>query len=420
MNLTVTAVVPTYNRSDYIIESLLSLLNQTTPPSRIIVVDDGSTDDTSHKLEQFGDAIEYVFQENCGKASALNRALDMITGGLVWIFDDDDVACEGALEMMTSAFKIHPTAGFVYGRNDVFGIDDDGARFHYSIQPPAVLPETLFGALLERSFIHQGAMLVRKSCYEETGPFDTALVRSQDYDMILRLAHRYPGYFVDEILYSQRKHNGMRGTRNVPVQASDVEDAWLRYDQLIIRKLEPTLNLSDYLPRGRLYQMVPAEVFKARLKRFVIFVRKNMQDLATTEFVACASLANEIGLEDIAVDDKALLERALDEHSRGLRGFYTSTVIKQIARLFKSHSVRTSIRRALSRPLPFVLRAAIRNRSFDQGKLTFTIMCQLCGRNNALFSLARIGVGFLIGQISGHNDYESSKSRRIAESSTYN
>ena len=88
----VSVIMPTFNRAGLIAESLRSLFEQTYPISEILVVDDGSTDNTSEVVAEFADRVRYVKRENGGKNAAINTGLTKVSGDLVWIMDDDDLA----------------------------------------------------------------------------------------------------------------------------------------------------------------------------------------------------------------------------------------------------------------------------------------------------------------------------------------
>src|SRR5687768_15720087 len=112
--LSCTAIVPTYNRAQYIGEAIESLLAQTRRPDQIIVVDDGSTDGTLSVLDRYAGRIEIVSKANGGKATAINMAIPRATGGCIWVFDDDDVALPDALERHLHALEQDGQAGFTY------------------------------------------------------------------------------------------------------------------------------------------------------------------------------------------------------------------------------------------------------------------------------------------------------------------
>ena len=127
MKTTVCAIVPTYNRALMLRECLDSLLAQTRPLDRIVVVNDGSTDDTEETLRSYGAKFEILRQDNAGKAAALNHALADCDSDYVWICDDDDIAEPDACEALARALDANPNAAFSYGRFKRFR-DLDGIR----------------------------------------------------------------------------------------------------------------------------------------------------------------------------------------------------------------------------------------------------------------------------------------------------
>src|SRR5262245_32986849 len=124
----VTAVVPTFDRAALLVESVGSLLAQGRPPDRIVVVNDGSTDATVESLARFGERIDLVSKANGGKSSAINLVLPQLREGLVWIFDDDDVALPDALERHLEVFARHPETDFTYSGCIPFRDGSEGDR----------------------------------------------------------------------------------------------------------------------------------------------------------------------------------------------------------------------------------------------------------------------------------------------------
>ena len=183
----ITAIVPTYNRARYLATAVDSVLDQTLRPAEVLVVDDGSVDETREILKAYGTRIVAIHKSNGGKASALNLALKHARGQFIWIFDDDDVAISYALETMADALAKHPECGFAYGSHDHLVESDSG-------QPSVVQPDLRIDksldfrlSVLERCYIFQPAMLVRRAVFDAVGLFNEALIRSQDYDMLMRM-----------------------------------------------------------------------------------------------------------------------------------------------------------------------------------------------------------------------------------------
>ena len=138
MKAGVTALVPTFNRSNFLKEALLSLLKQTMLPDEIIVIDDGSSDDTAQVVASFGSQVRYIHKANGGKSSALNVGLQQASGDFIYILDDDDIAATDAIERMAEVLQKNPEYGFVYGEFDVFTTSDSGAiSTETRAQPPS-------------------------------------------------------------------------------------------------------------------------------------------------------------------------------------------------------------------------------------------------------------------------------------------
>ena len=190
----VSVLMATYNRARFIAESLESVFAQTHPPSQIIVINDGSTDNTRAALEPFMQRIEYLELENRGKASALNLGMPRVTGDYVWIMDDDDVAVSDALERHLAVLESRPEVGWTYSNFIESTTDRETARIVPQREKtlPEFPEEEFLVRLMEQCFLIHPTILVRASCYREVGSFDPDLIRCQDYEMAVRLARRFP------------------------------------------------------------------------------------------------------------------------------------------------------------------------------------------------------------------------------------
>ena len=311
----ITAVLSTYNRARYIERSIESILNQTLPPNQVIVVDDGSTDATPRVLERFQGRIEVLRKPNGGKAMALNLALTRATGDAIWICDDDDIALPHALEALSTALVQHPECGFSYGSYDHIVEQEDGELV--VIDPKLCIDRWLDfkTSVLERCYIFQPALLVRRRCYDAVGPFNESLVRSQDYEMLLRLTRRYKGVYADSILFHQRQHRGLRGTAAVPVTQSD--NGWIKYDRQIFTRIYSEYPLSEYLPGSEEDDraLSIAERRLAGLERCCIMVRKGLWELASGDMRAFAALLRSEGSPSLTKAESAIFTRFLGPYS---------------------------------------------------------------------------------------------------------
>jgi glycosyltransferase involved in cell wall biosynthesis len=275
---TITVVIPTFNRSLLLLESLESILTQSVTPDRIMVVNDGSSDDTEQVLQPYLDRIDYVYQENGGKPKALNNALGRISEGWIWVFDDDDIALPNALELHIEALRTEPSAKFTHSAFWFAKTDPEGGLAKLAFEPsPDLSEQTLFDALLDDCVISVPGMLVKEECYRKVGGYDEDLMRAEDYEFFLRLAREFEGVIIEEATYLRRVHEGIRGSGSNSHDAKSIQQHFLRYESLIFDKLHAELPLSSYAMHK--YLELPESkrtVRRAILKRASCMFRKGL------------------------------------------------------------------------------------------------------------------------------------------------
>ena len=215
----VSVVIPTYGRAEYLLAAIDSVLAQTRPPGEIIVVDDGSPDDTGARVAPLVEAgrVRYVRRENGGLAAARNTGAAHARGEFLLFLDDDDLLVPTALEVMADALAARPDYAFVYGSWVRFAgaaapAPDDG-------QPPEVADRNAF--LMFNRIGTAGTVLMRRAAFEAVGGFDASLKKVEDWDMWLRMLARYPALNVGRpVLYYRLHANNMSGDIARMYQAS--------------------------------------------------------------------------------------------------------------------------------------------------------------------------------------------------------
>ncbi|MEA2289723.1 MAG: hypothetical protein QOD55_1720 [Solirubrobacteraceae bacterium] len=173
----VSCIVTTYNLARFLGHALDSVLAQSYPAEslEIIVVDDGSTDDTAAVVLPYGDRVRYLRQENGGHASAVNRGLAEATGEFIALLDADDTWPPDKVARQVAFLREHPATGLVHG--DMRLIDEHGRTTHESffakqqMAPPA---GHVLGALLVSNFVSGGATMVRASLKDRFFPIAPA------------------------------------------------------------------------------------------------------------------------------------------------------------------------------------------------------------------------------------------------------
>lgn len=232
----VSIIVPTFNRCAYLQEALNSITRQTYENIEIIVVNDGSTDHTEEMLASYPYPLKIISKENGGKASALNTALPYVTGEYVWIFDDDDVAFPAKLQLQIRQFERNPDVGLIHTSAIIMQMEDEKPTFQGYWHAEASTYEEQVLKKFRGNYYFSPTVMVKKAVLDQAGLFDENLIRAQDYDMWFRVSTltKVAAFPIPTIFY--RKHDGIRGTKENPLKAEDLQNNLLQANQYIIKK----------------------------------------------------------------------------------------------------------------------------------------------------------------------------------------
>jgi len=239
---TVSVIIPTYNRAQYVCETIDSVLAQTYRDFEIIVVDDGSTDNTREVLDRYSDNIRYVYRNNGGPAAARNTGLQHAQGRYNAFLDSDDVFLPWRLACHIPLFDDFPEAGIVCSKSTFFRGPwrTEGQDKLYRPNPRVELVDEFEDLLLWRKReMLMNTLTVRAKCFDRIGSFDESLPLAQDYDAWLRIAAHYPVVFADVTVGAVRMHSGQRDATKFP--PGKLEDC---YDHILDR-------IVDQIPPGR-------------------------------------------------------------------------------------------------------------------------------------------------------------------------
>lgn len=203
INSSVSVVIPCYRQGRFVAEAIESVLLQTYPALEIIVIDDGSPDDTATVVAQYP-TVRYVYQQNQGVSAARNTGLKRACGRYVNFLDADDRLLANALETGARYLDANPGWAFVAGKHRV--ISEDGSFFPGPKQPAVI--RDYYRELMEHNFIGcHNSVMYRRDVLLSVGGFDQTLRAGEDWDMYLRIAQQFPIYYHDEVVSEYRQHN---------------------------------------------------------------------------------------------------------------------------------------------------------------------------------------------------------------------
>ncbi|MEB3281104.1 MAG: glycosyltransferase [Lyngbya sp.] len=200
----VSVIIPAYNGSRYISQAVESVLSQTDCDFEIIVVDDGSTDNTFDILQHYRDRIRYFSQNNQGVAAARNRGIREAQAELIALLDQDDIFLPDKLAEQRACFERDSGAGFV---NSGWRLIDAKGDPISDIEPWQDLPHLDLKALIVHSPILPSAMMFRRSWWEKVGGFDSRFNGVDDAEFVWRLAAaKCPAIWLPKVTVGYRQH----------------------------------------------------------------------------------------------------------------------------------------------------------------------------------------------------------------------
>ena len=221
----VSILIPSYNAARYLSQAVDSALNQTFQDFEIIIIDDGSTDNTREIVERYlkqePDKIRYIYQDNQGLACARNTGIKAAKGDYLALLDADDIWCPDRLEKGIEAIESDPGIGLVHANST--RVDENGRTLFTPVRDLRYLAGPMFeNIFLRKADIACPTVLFRKACCDEVGLFDPHLTRlgCEDRELWLRIVRKFKIVHIDQALALYRvRLNSMSKNQQKMLQA---------------------------------------------------------------------------------------------------------------------------------------------------------------------------------------------------------
>jgi hypothetical protein len=197
----VTVVTPSFNQGRFIRTTIESVLSQDYPNLEYIIMDGGSTDETSAIASEYGARLKWISEKDRGQSHAINKGFRMAKGEIVSWLNSDDIILPGAVACAVNAFSRNPRLGAVYGEG--YQIDIDG---NIKCRFPATEPFNLWKLIYLSDYILQQTAYFRRSVFEEIGYIDENLHWGMDWDVLIRIGKRFPMEHLPEYLGCLREY----------------------------------------------------------------------------------------------------------------------------------------------------------------------------------------------------------------------
>ena len=273
--MNISVVIPTFNRAHLLERVIRSVWNQTFEAKEIIVVDDGSTDDTESLIRKLqnrrqGETLKYIQQINQGGNVARNRGIEEAKSELIAFLDSDDTWDKEKLEKQHNEFKRNTTLGAVYcGLRHVDLSNGKVLQEPKRSYPQGDLSRTL---LIRDVTAPTSCYMVKKSVFEDVGYFDVNLKARQDWEMWIRIAQKYPIGSVPEALVNFGEHQGPRTASNPQKEIDAYSYIRVKYKSELNRLpfvLRQKANSAFYRRMGKVANNYQGK----KLKSMVWFIR---------------------------------------------------------------------------------------------------------------------------------------------------
>ncbi|MBW4056649.1 MAG: glycosyltransferase family 2 protein [Proteobacteria bacterium] len=300
MNPLVSVVVTTYNQAAYIEQTIDSTLSQTYKPFEVIVVDDGSTDDTQIRLTAYGEQIIYIRQKNQGVAGSRNTGIRKAHGEYIALLDGDDFWEPEKLSVQVSAARLNPNSGLIVVDGVMF--DNSGTLETSLLFKPWCkdLPEgsvttgCYYHQFLQGTFIYTTSqVMIPAKVFETVGMSDMRFKAASDYDLYIRIAARFDVTIIKEHLtrwrYLPSSVSGFRNLRALRYLPEDI--AILRNhlrksrgsDRKLIKDIIKT-RLSEGVEKVKSYGLDTDKIFATRV--LLKLLSGNPTSLVVASFLA--------------------------------------------------------------------------------------------------------------------------------------
>lgn len=295
----ISAVIPAYNSAKFIAAAVNSINAQSTPIYEIIIIDDGSTDNTEQIVAKLPGNISYYKQPNQGPSAARNKGIEIATGDWIALLDADDQWTANKTRLQLEALKANPTLHFIFG--DEAEIDtEENVITPSSLDKHHLLTElkknsgepilNALAALVKKNFVPTSSALFKRSTALEAGSFNSAIRFGEDLELWAKIVAHYPATCVPDALILRRKHNDSATTATermlsqLPMVMSSIRQH--TKSQLISQNIDPNKMVADaYWTLGYWY-FVAGDKLNAR-QAFLQSLKEKLDTRSLLYYLTC-------------------------------------------------------------------------------------------------------------------------------------
>jgi len=244
INVKISAILTTYDRADMVVEALESVLSQQHMPDEIIVVDDGSTDESLNRLQPYKKQIKVITQKNAGISAARNTGINAAQHDWITFLDSDDLWKPGKLKLQKQELEQNPEYKICYTNEEW----RKNGKWMNQKKVHQKHSGWIYDKCLPLCIISPSSVVIHRSVFERTGLFDENLPACEDYDLWLRITALYPVLYIDEKLIIKRAGDWPQLSKQHSLDKYRIValEKIIKSDKLNTEQLEQTRNMLKY------------------------------------------------------------------------------------------------------------------------------------------------------------------------------
>ena len=273
MDIRVSVVIPTYNRQHYIRQCIESVLSQTLPVHEIIIIDDGSTDNTIHTINDYikNGKVKYFYQDNTGVSSARNAGFSISSGTHIAFLDSDDTWKNTKNEEQILFLKKNTSIKFVHTDTEL--IDDKSTTINNTTYRDFSASGFCFYHVMKCCSINISSALFDRCVLNNIGIFDTRLAGSEDYELLMRVAYHYEIGFINKKLSCYRIHSSSTSSNRLEILLQAIKAIDILLSKKILDKKNS--NLLHKRKSNFYYRLAKRSFYEFHNKKLTLSFLKN-------------------------------------------------------------------------------------------------------------------------------------------------
>ncbi|PTP60928.1 hypothetical protein CWO01_14860 [Vibrio splendidus] len=217
-SIKISVVIPLFNKEDSIVETITSVLNQTFTDYELIIINDGSTDNSLEQINKINNSrIKVYSKENGGVSDTRNYGIDKAQGEFVFLLDADDIIRDDCLEILYNLTNLYPSESVFCGNFNIVDKEGVTCEARCKINSRQLVTDTFKELWIGGIFLRTGNVLIRNKCFEDVGGFNVRFSFYEDMEHVLNLLRKYNVVYDPEVIFTYQLEHNYLSSKKIPI-----------------------------------------------------------------------------------------------------------------------------------------------------------------------------------------------------------